>query len=303
MLRIASITRSRSFGRTVAVSLITCDTVPIETPACSAICRIVTGAVITCRPSAADEVPRCKELPTRSLRVNHATESNSPGAVHAGRHQQELAVLVQLVSLREIPDRALGLIVTAAAENAAPGVLVNKFLGPLPHISYHIHDAERAGALRMCVNRIRTSHGARFIGHGRRAAVPLVTPRIEAAVRALGCVLPLPLMRQAFSSPTRVCPCVFLRDPGHRFIFPSRGIGPILPIAEKIQVVFGMIVGRVQKLLEFSVCNRVLIDIKRSDVHGVLMKASRGILPRILDIDADIVESLNLDSRNLEKKI
>jgi hypothetical protein len=29
--------------------LITCDTVPIETPARSAICRIVTGAVMNCR--------------------------------------------------------------------------------------------------------------------------------------------------------------------------------------------------------------------------------------------------------------
>lgn len=35
----------------------------------------------------------------------------------------------------------------------------------------------------------------------------------------------------------------------------------------------------------------------------MFVKASWGVLPRILDIDADIVEALNLDSGNLEKKI
>src|ERR1017187_664002 len=90
MLRIASSTRSRNFGRTVAVSLITCDTVPIETWARSAICRIVTGAVMVCRVEArAGCVPqRYRPLPTRLLRVYYATESDSPGAVHTGGHQR-----------------------------------------------------------------------------------------------------------------------------------------------------------------------------------------------------------------------
>src|SRR5229473_2842095 len=43
MPRMASSTRSRSFGRTAAVSLMTCETVPMDTLARSAICRIVTG--------------------------------------------------------------------------------------------------------------------------------------------------------------------------------------------------------------------------------------------------------------------
>ena len=46
MLRIASRTRSRNFGLTAAVWLMTCETVPIETFARSAICRIVTGVFI-----------------------------------------------------------------------------------------------------------------------------------------------------------------------------------------------------------------------------------------------------------------
>src|ERR1700722_19621126 len=46
MLRIASRTRSRNFGLTAAVWLMTCETVPIETFARSAICRMVTGVFI-----------------------------------------------------------------------------------------------------------------------------------------------------------------------------------------------------------------------------------------------------------------
>src|ERR1039458_8998944 len=86
MLRIASSTRSRSFGRTIAVSLITCDTVPIETWARSAICRIVTSAVMACRVEARASCSsqRYRPLPTRSLLVYYATEPDYPGAVHAG---------------------------------------------------------------------------------------------------------------------------------------------------------------------------------------------------------------------------
>src|ERR1700721_2654129 len=46
MLRMASRTRSRTFGLTAAVWLMTCETVPIETFARSAICRMVTGVFI-----------------------------------------------------------------------------------------------------------------------------------------------------------------------------------------------------------------------------------------------------------------
>src|SRR5208337_4679221 len=160
MLRMASITRSRSFGRTVAVSLITCDTVPIETWTRSAICRIVTGAVMACRVEArAAGLPhRDRTSPNGSLRVYYATESDSPGAVHTGGHQQQLAVLIQLISLREVPDRALRLIVTATTKNSAPRVLVNKLFRPLPHISYHVHHAKWTGSRWMSVDRIRTSH-------------------------------------------------------------------------------------------------------------------------------------------------
>src|SRR5271163_2807082 len=181
MLRIASITRSRSFGRTVAVSLITCDTVPIETPARSAICRIVTGATMTCPVETKWDcnTRHQGEQPADSPRIYYATESDASGAVQTGGRQQQLAVLVQFVRLREVPDRALRLIVTAAAENTAPRMLVNKLLGPLPDVSYHVHHVKGTCSLRMCVDRIRTAHGARLIGHRDRAIIPLVAPRIE----------------------------------------------------------------------------------------------------------------------------
>src|ERR1700722_17047327 len=190
MLRIASSTRSRSFGRTVAVSLMTCDTVPIETPARSAICCIVTGMVMACRPESRVScgVRNYRVLPARllsfrsillrllslrslslrssllrSLQVHYATESHSPGTVHAGGNQQQLAVFIQFIRLRKIPDRPLRLIVTAPAQNAAPRVLIDKLLRPLPHISYHIHHAEWTRSLRMSIHRIRTSHGARLV--------------------------------------------------------------------------------------------------------------------------------------------
>src|ERR1700685_4654938 len=306
MIRMASIPRARSFGRTGAVSLITCETVPIETPARSAICRIVTVAVMACRVearAAGGDSQRYGTMPTRSLRVYYAPESDSPRAVHTGGHRQQLSVLAQLIGLREVPDRALRLIVAAAAKNGTSCVIVNKLFRPLPYISHHVHHAERTSSRWMSIDWIGTSHGAGLVGKRNSAVIPLVPPWIEASVSALGCVLPLPLMRQAFSSPTRVCPRIFLRDPCDWFVFPARRIASVLPIAEKIQVVSGMIVGGVNEFLEFGIRNRVLVDIERSHVHEVLVKATRRVLPRILDIDADIVVSLNLDSGNLEEKI
>src|SRR5580658_11131521 len=101
--------------------------------------------------------------PTKLLRVQHATESHCSGTVHAGGDQQQLAMLVQLIRLRKVPDRALRLIVAAAAQNTAARVLINKFVGPLPYISYQVHHAEWTGSLRMSIDWIWTSHGARLV--------------------------------------------------------------------------------------------------------------------------------------------
>src|SRR5271170_7805003 len=139
-----------------------------------------------------------------SLRIRHAPEPQRPRTIRVGRHHQEFAMLVQSVGLGKIPDRALRLIVAATPQNAGPRVLVNELLGPLPNVSDHVHYAKRTRPLRMRVCQIWTTHAPRLVGHGHGAGVPLVPPRIEPSVVTLRCVLPLPLVRQPFSRPTRV---------------------------------------------------------------------------------------------------
>ena len=45
-------------------------------------------------------------------------------------------MLIEAVGLREIPDRALRLIISAAAQNSSARVLVGEFIGPLPDVAY-----------------------------------------------------------------------------------------------------------------------------------------------------------------------
>ena len=48
-------------------------------------------------------------------RIHHAAEADAAGTILAGRHQQVLAMLVEPISLREIPVRCLRPVVTATA--------------------------------------------------------------------------------------------------------------------------------------------------------------------------------------------
>ena len=174
MLRIASITRSRSFGRTVAVSLITCDTVPMETPARSAICRIFTGAVMTCHVEArrmTSSLTSMKSSPRDHGKSRPRSESR---LLRSGpcswRHQQQLSVLDSACKPAEIPDRSLRLIVTAAAENAAARVIIQILLRPLPDVSQPDPLHRMGLLLRMSIDRIRTAHGADLSGTGTAPA-------------------------------------------------------------------------------------------------------------------------------------
>jgi hypothetical protein len=54
-------------------------------------------------------------ISTGSLSIHDAAESQRGGSVVAGRHQQQLPVLIVTVCLREIPHRSLWLVVAAAA--------------------------------------------------------------------------------------------------------------------------------------------------------------------------------------------
>jgi hypothetical protein len=56
------------------------------------------------------------------LPVYDTAESYRAGSVSGGSHQQVHAVFVELVGLREVPMRALGLVVTAAAQDSGASV-------------------------------------------------------------------------------------------------------------------------------------------------------------------------------------
>src|SRR5215469_16181509 len=143
------------------------------------------------------------------LRILNAAESNRAGPVHARCHQEEFTVFVEVIRLRKIPYRSLRLIVAAAAQDAGARVFVHDLFCPLPDISCHVHGSERTGALRVPVHRIWPTQAAAFVGNGNRISIPFVAPGIEAAVRTLRRILPLPLMRQALSDPGGIRASVF----------------------------------------------------------------------------------------------
>ena len=151
-------------------------------------------------------------------------------------------MLVVAICLREIPDRALRLVVFAAAHNRGARMLVGKFFSPLPNVADYIHHAIRAGALWMRVDGIRAGHA--MAGRRRRNVrrEPLVTPRIHASIGSLRCHLPLPLVRQAFAGPRCVSARILKRNPRYRPVFPSRLKCSVLPVAKKILCVVRRVV-------------------------------------------------------------
>src|SRR5712691_4655456 len=132
----------------------------------------------------------------------------------------------------------------------------------------------------MCVDRIGPAHGAALVGGRNRVCIPCVTPRIDATISTLCRVLPLPLVGQALAGPGSIGTRIFQRHPCDRFVVPALGIFPVLPLAEKIQIVLRMIVSRIEKLLELRIGYWILVDPERFDVHRVVMETSRSVLPR-----------------------
>src|ERR1700722_19062597 len=161
------------------------------------------------RPMSARSNPFASRSVSSLLRVANAAKSERARAVFARRHQQQLSMLIELVRLREIPHRSLRLVIASAAQNSATRVIVDVFVGPLPHVADEIHHAERTRAGWMRAHAVGTAHRAAFVGRWYRCGVPLVAPRIDAAVAALRGVLPFPFMRQAFASPRCIGARVF----------------------------------------------------------------------------------------------
>src|SRR5882757_3696824 len=80
------------------------------------------------------------------LSIGHTAKPDRARAVPSGRHQEQLAVLVVAVGLREVPDRSLRLIGAAAAQDRGAGVLVVELVGPLPDVADEILNLEGARA-------------------------------------------------------------------------------------------------------------------------------------------------------------
>src|SRR5713226_571825 len=129
-------------------------------------------------------------------------------------------MFVELIGLRKIPYGSLWLVITASAQDAPSRVLILKFFGPLPHVSYQVHQREWACTQRVRVDRIRTPHGSSFLRHWNGVSIPCVSPGIHASIGALCRILPFPLVRQTFSRPHRISTSIFKGHPRHRFVVP-----------------------------------------------------------------------------------
>src|SRR5262249_44433492 len=107
-----------------------------------------------------------------STRILYTAKSQRTGSIHAGRHHEELAVFRKLVCLRKVPDRALRLVVAAAAENTGSGMVIQEFLRPLPDVSHKVHYPEWACPSGMRVYCVRSAHRAALVRGGARWGFP-----------------------------------------------------------------------------------------------------------------------------------
>src|SRR6185437_12444428 len=64
-----------------------------------------------------------------------------------------------------------------------------------------------------------------------------------------------------------------------------------------------MVMGRIQEFLKISIRNRILVHKEGFELHPVLVKPARHAFPRILNIDADIVEPLDFNSFHFENVV
>ena len=129
----------------------------------------------------------------------------------------------------------------AAAQNAGAGMLVLKFIGPLPHIANEILHPEWTGGVRVVgIHVVRSAHRAALIGGGRRG-IPFVAPGIQPLIGTLRGILPLPFMRKPLPCPFGVGASVFERYPGHGLVVPARRIVAILPIFQEVEILGGLI--------------------------------------------------------------
>src|SRR5271170_7631771 len=126
----------------------------------------------------------------------------------------------------------------------------------------------------MSIDCVRSTQGTAFVCAWNCFGAPRVAPGIDSAIRSLRSILPLPLVGQTFSSPGSVRASVFQRNPGYRFVAPAVGIGSVLPIMQKVQIILRVIMRCIQKSLKLFVRYRVLIDPEHIHVHFMQMVAA-----------------------------
>lgn len=76
-------------------------------------------------------------------------------------------MLLISISLREVPDRALRLVVISATDYGGASMVVEILVGPLPYVPYHIHYAERAGSAGVRIHVARRQRDASLIRNRR----------------------------------------------------------------------------------------------------------------------------------------
>ena len=217
------------------------------------------------------------------LRIHDTAETQRSGTIVARRHQQKFAVFVVAVGLRKIPDGALRAVVAAPSQNSRPRMIIRIFVCPLPDVSHHIHHPKRACSCGMSIHLVGAMQNTSFVRNRNDTCIPAISPRIGPAIASLRGILPLPLVRKPFSSPSGIGPGIFERNPGNWLIGPSLRIGSIFPVAEEVQIILRMIVSGIQERLEFRIRDRVFVDIERAnlDRKSTRLNSSHGGISRM----------------------
>src|SRR5882757_6129675 len=142
-------------------------------------------------------------------------------------------------------------------------------------LNTHPWHSESAGTGWKGIDICRSSPGARVIHRRHGTGIPVWSPGIGPAIAPLGCILPLPDMRQPLPSPSGVSARILNRDPGHRLVAPTIGEGSVAPIAEEVVLIGRIVVVRVDELFELGVGDRRAVDKEARYLQQVAMVAAR----------------------------
>jgi len=93
---------------------------------------------------------------------------------------------------------------------------------------------------------------------------------------------------------------VLERDPGNRPVGPAAGDGTVFPVLQEVVVVGGPAARRIREALEFRVRHREAVDIERLHRDQFAVAPAGRVLPGVLNVQADPVESLDFHTGHME---